>query len=202
MMTHLHTSGGRGRVRRRVVSAIVLIGAIGAIGAAPLWAADDREQAAVVTVTEARGVYTVNARFGVPQPPGSVRAVLTDYESIPKFMPGVRSSVVLERGTARMVVEQEGVSRFMLFSKRVHLVLDVTETTDRLSFRDRCGRSFSRYEGSWRYVPSDAGTDIVYQLTAQPSFDVPELILKRLLKRDSGQMIDALRKEIAARPQG
>ena len=195
MISHLHASGGRGRVRRLVVLAILIAAATSGTPAG----ATDGSEATVVTVTEARGVYTVNARFQVPQRPPAVRAVLTDYERIPRFMPGVRSSVVRERGTAGMVVEQEGVSRFMMFSKRVHLVLDITETADTLSFRDRCGRSFSRYEGSWRYVASDGGTEIVYQLAAQPSFDVPEFILKRLLKRDSGQMIDALRKEIAAR---
>ena len=195
MISHLHTSGGRGRVRRLVVLAILIAAATSGTPAG----ATDGSEATVVTVTEARGVYTVNARFQVPQRPPAVRAVLTDYERIPRFMPGVRSSVVRERGRARMVVEQEGVSRFMMFSKRVHLVLDITETADTLSFRDRCGRSFSRYEGSWRYAASDGGTEIVYQLAAQPSFDVPEFILKRLLKRDSGQMIDALRKEIAAR---
>ena len=36
-------------------------------------------------------------------------------------------------------------------------------------------------------------------LTAQPSFEVPQFLLKRLLKRDSGEMIDGLRREIAAR---
>jgi hypothetical protein len=41
--------------------------------------------------------------------------------------------------------------------------------------------------------------DPLYTLTAQPSFDVPEFILKRLLTRDSGEMIEGLRREMAAR---
>jgi hypothetical protein len=68
-----------------------------------------------------------------------------------------------------------------------------------LQFRDRSGRSFARYEGLWRLCEEDGRTEIVYELTAQPSFDVPEFLLKRLLKRDSGQMIESLRREIAAR---
>jgi hypothetical protein len=71
-------------------------------------------------------------------------AVLTD---IPRFLPEVTSSEVRERSERRAVVEQEAVSRMMMFSKKVHL--------------------------------------ITYELTAKPSFDVPEFILKRLLKRDS-----------------
>jgi len=66
-------------------------------------------------------------------------------------------------------------------------------------FRDRCGRSFSQYEGAWRLSPQDGQTVITYELVAEPSFDVPGFVLKRLLRRDSTQMIDRLRREIAAR---
>lgn len=151
-----------------------------------------------VTVRETRGVYSVSARFVVPEPPRVVLGVLTDYEGIPRFMPGVRKSAVLERAPGTAVVEQEALSRLLMFSKTIHLVLDITEGVDTVRFRDRSGRSFTRYEGSWRLCEVAGGTEILYVLTAQPSFDVPEFVLKRLLKRDSGQMIESLRKEMAA----
>jgi len=106
---------------------------------------------------------------------------------------------VLERTGARAVVEQEAVSRFMLFSKRVHLVLDVQEKSGGMTFRDRCGKSFKQYEGSWRVSREGALTTVVYELKADPSFDVPEFMLKRLLKRDSGEMIEQLQREVARR---
>ena len=55
------------------------------------------------------------------------------------------------------------------------------------------------YEGTWRLVPADGGTVIHYTLTAQPSFEVPGFILKRLLKRDAGRMIENLAREMASR---
>src|SRR5919205_1001821 len=63
-----------------------------------------------VTVSETRGTYSVAARFQVPQPPALVLEVLTDYGQIPRFMPRVRTSIVLERAGDRAVVEQEAVS--------------------------------------------------------------------------------------------
>lgn len=39
---------------------------------------------------------------------------------------------------------------------------------------------------------------VVYAVTARPAFDVPGFILKRLLTRDSRQMIQGLRREITA----
>jgi len=40
---------------------------------------------------------------------------------------------------------------------------------------------------------------VTYELSAKPSFDVPEFLLKRLLKRDASQMIERLKAEVAAR---
>lgn len=190
-------SGGRARARRFLVAVVLMVA--GAIPIAQLKARDDPQSLPTVSVREQRGVYLVTARFQVPQAQALALAVLTDYEQIPQFMPGVETSVVLARTTGRAVIEQEAVSRVMMFSKRVHLVLEITESSDTLFFRDRSGRSFARYEGTWRLCEQNGGTDIRYDLTAQPSFDVPEFLLKRLLRRDAAGMIEGLRREIAAR---
>jgi carbon monoxide dehydrogenase subunit G len=152
-----------------------------------------------LTVREERGVYTVVARFLVDQPASVALSVLTDYEQIPTFIPGVRSSIVRERTIGRAVVEQEAVSSVMMFSKRIHLVLEIEEQPNALVFSDRCGRSFARYKGAWRVSQRGGHTAITYELTAQPSFDVPGFMLKRLLRRDSAQMIERLQREIAVR---
>jgi carbon monoxide dehydrogenase subunit G len=197
MIPHLRTSGGRACVRRILISVVLMLAGVIPVGR--LNATGDPESPPAVTVREERGVYSVAARFRVPQTPSLALAVLTDYEQIPRFMPGVETSIVLERVSGLVVVEQEAVSHMMMFSKRVHLVLEITEGADTLRFRDRSGRSFVRYEGSWRLCEENGQTVILYELTAQPSFDVPEFLLKRLLRRDAGQMIEGLRREIAAR---
>jgi ribosome-associated toxin RatA of RatAB toxin-antitoxin module len=152
-----------------------------------------------LTVREEKGVYTVSARFLVDQPPSVALNVLTDYEQIPRFMPDVRTSIVRERGTGWAVVEQEAVSALLMFSKRVHLVLEIVEQPDALIFRNRCARSFAQYEGAWRLSRDHGQTAITYELTAEPSFDIPGWMLKRLLRRDSAQLIERLQREIAAR---
>jgi ribosome-associated toxin RatA of RatAB toxin-antitoxin module len=177
---------------RRLTAAVVLFLLMQASGAVA-------EEPTNLIVREEKGVYTVVAHFLVDQSPSVALTVLTDYEQIPRFMPDVRTSIVRERGTGWAVVEQEAVSAFMMFSKRVHLVLDIEEQPDALIFRDRCARSFVRYEGSWRLSRQDAQTAITYELTAEPSFEIPGWMLTRLLRRDSGQMIERLQREIAAR---
>jgi Polyketide cyclase / dehydrase and lipid transport len=177
-----------GRPLMAAAAALLVLQNVQAVGQTP-----------TLTVREARGVYTVSARFVANQPAAVVLNVLTDYAEIPRFLPDVRTSVVRERGAGWAVVEQEAASGLMMFSKRVHLVLDIQEQADAVLFRDRCGRSFARYEGAWRLSQQGAQTVIDYELTAQPTFDVPGWMLKRVVRRDSAEMIGRLQREIAGR---
>jgi carbon monoxide dehydrogenase subunit G len=152
-----------------------------------------------VSVREASGAYVVEARFDIAAPPAIVRAVLTDYAGIPRFMPDVRTSVVRSRSGDAVVVEQEAESKFLLFSKTVHLVLDVREGAHVLTFKDIGGKSFTRYDGSWTLSRSATGTTVIYTLTADPSFKVPGGVLRRLLDRNARQTIDNLRAEALLR---
>ena len=155
---------------------------------------------AAVSVRDGKeGAYEISARFVITQSPATVRAVLTDYDNIARFMPDVRTSRVVERQAQSVRVEQEAVSRFLLFSKRIHLVLDVEETADGIRFRDRCNQSFESYEGVWTIRPIAGGTEVSYALSARPAFNVPGPVIRKLLNRDSTIMIDRLRAEIEAR---
>jgi ribosome-associated toxin RatA of RatAB toxin-antitoxin module len=126
-------------------------------------------------------------------------SVLTDYVQIPRYMPQVQTSRLLHRRDDQAVVEQEAVSRFLTFSRRVHLVLEVHETPLTIEFNDVCGQSFERYEGAWSMIEKDGETRIAYRLTAKPAFDVPNWLLSRLFKRDASEMIQRLQAEITAR---
>lgn len=190
-------SDRRERAGRLLVAAVVSMCV--ALPGARLAAAADPAPSPQVSVREERGTYRVTARFEVPQPPGTVLAVLSDYEAIPRFMPDVKKSVVVDRSPGRLVIEQEAVSKFMMFSRQIHLVLEVSEASGSLQFVDRCGKSFKSYEGAWRVEPKGPGSVVNYELSAQPGFEVPEFILRRLLKRDSARLIDRLRIEFASR---
>jgi hypothetical protein len=148
------------------------------------------------------GVYVVMTLFQVPQPPSVAMDVLTDYESIPSFMPAVKTSIVRERRRGGALVEQEAVSRVLMFSKRVFLLLDVQVTPATIVFRDISRKSFSHYEGAWKTSSTDGVTTIEYTLKARPSFDVPEFVLMRALKRDAQKTVERLRLAIALRSVG
>jgi carbon monoxide dehydrogenase subunit G len=152
-----------------------------------------------VSVRSSNGVYVVSARFEIDAPVAVVRAVLTDYAGIPRFMPDVRKSVVRQRDGRIVLVEQEAVSKVMMFSKTVHMLLEVTEGERVLAFRDLCGTDFSRYEGSWTLEAEGARTTVSYALTADPSFSVPPFMLKRLMRDNATETIEHLRAETTLR---
>jgi ribosome-associated toxin RatA of RatAB toxin-antitoxin module len=185
------STGGREGGRQLLVTALAL-----SVAGTVLAAGSPEPQ---VSVKEEAGLYKVTATIVVPQPAALAFSVLTDYERIPRFMPDLQASRVLERSDKLTVVEQEAVARFLMFSKRIHLVLEVQEEQATIRFRDRCGQSFARYEGSWTIADAGGLTTITYALSAKPAFDVPGFMLGRLLKRDAGRMIEGLTAEIAAR---
>ena len=152
-----------------------------------------------LSVQQHDGTYEVSASFDVPRPIAIVRAVLTDYEHIPKFLPQVERSVVLERTESGVLVDQQAVTQLLMFSKRMHLVLDIREAADVLTFTDTCGQSFVRYEGSWRLRDDGGRTSVRYRLLAEPRFDAPDWLVARLMKRDAGRTIERIQSEINRR---
>jgi hypothetical protein len=168
------------------------------VGATTL-ASADQDEPVVVVQERGSGTYVVTARFTIAEAPEIAWDVLTDYDNISRFMPDVRTSQVVERQERFVRIEQEAVSRYLFFSKRVHLLLDVEECGEMIRFRDRSHESFVVYDGAWRIIRRGGVTELMYELTAQPAFQVPGFVLRKLLSRDSRVMIDRLRAEISAR---
>lgn len=198
--------------RRLALYTLAAVGTVLAIATAAA-AQDARESGSAVAEAERQrtapdvevsgedGTYAVSARFTVPQASDVALAVLSDYEQIPKFIPDVRRSEVMQR-TPHLLVLQEAVSRFGPFSRTIHLLLEVTREGDGIAFVDRSGKSFTDYRGRWRLQPQGGGTAITYELTARPAFSVPGFMLRRLMSRDSRVMIERLSQAIAARTAG
>lgn len=193
-----HRAATRRDGRRQGARLLLLVAAIAT--AAPSGTAAQADAPERIAVHAHEGVYRVAAAFSVPEAPAIVLAMLTDYEQIPRFMPDVTSSQVLERAGGRALVAQEANPRVLMFSRRVHLVLDVEERPEAIRFRDRCRKSFSHYEGAWQISETDdGGTAVTYELVMKPSFSVPGFAIRRLLRQDAARMIDRLETEIGSR---
>lgn len=63
---------------------------------------------------------------------------ITDYSALPRFMPGIRACRVVERKTLvnadeRLVVEQKGEFRFLVFAQSMTVMLDIEHRSLRVA---------------------------------------------------------------------
>jgi hypothetical protein len=92
-------------------------------------------------------------------------------------MPDVRTSTVLERDANYAVVEQEAVAKFLMFSKPIHLVLEVHQAAGSLRFRDRCGNSFST-NSDYEYPRATNSAARIMILSTPPPTRVPRRLAR------------------------
>lgn len=147
--------------------------------AAPGRAADD-----VSIEAERRGEsIEIRARALVAAPVALVWQVLTDYERLPSFIPGLAKSVIRERQGNRLVVEQTGEARFLMFSFPIEVRYEVVESPPGGISSRAIGGNLRRMNGRYALQPAPAGAEgrqgavlLRYDGEMEPSFDVPPFI--------------------------
>ena len=94
---------------------------------------------------------------------------ITDYGALPRFMPGIRACRVVERealadGDERLVVEQQGEFRFLLFAQAMTVRLNIEHQYLRISEAKAVSfdlgllkrRAIDVFEGRYELVPTGA----------------------------------------------
>jgi ribosome-associated toxin RatA of RatAB toxin-antitoxin module len=134
--------------------------------------------------------------------------VLTDYEALPRFIPGMtRSSVRLRQGQ-RIVVEQSGEARYLFFSFPIEVRLEVTETPQSLVVSRAVSGNLRRMNGRYELQPDPSGNGLLlrYSGEIEPSFSLPPLIgivaLRRSVEEQFTAMVAEIERRAAALPRG
>lgn len=132
-------------------------------GARPGRAADD----VILTVARAKDGYRIHGSFTTAAPRAVTWAVLTDYDDLDQFVSSMRTSRVLRRTRDSLIVEQVAVGRVFLFSRTIHLVLEVREEPfDTIRFADISHRDLRAYRGEWEMHDVPGGTRVDYNVRA------------------------------------
>jgi carbon monoxide dehydrogenase subunit G len=130
----------------------------------------------------------------VEAPLQDIWRVLTDYDHLSDFIPGLRMSRTLATAPKRLLV-QEGIVRWWIFQRKVRLVFEVEEVPPHTIRFAAVDGDFLEHRGTWRVEPRDGQARIEYEATMRPNFVLPPVVGGWLLK---GQLVDSLR-AIAAR---
>jgi ribosome-associated toxin RatA of RatAB toxin-antitoxin module len=130
----------------------------------------------------------------VAAPPERVWRVLTDYERLPEFIPGLERSRLLQDSLGARRVEQVGAAGWFFLKIRARVVLRVQECAcSRIDFRAIDG-DFDVFEGWWSLLPEDGGraTRLEYWADVQPSFRAPGFLTRFLVRRGLRERLVAL----------
>ncbi len=147
----------------------------------------------------------------------TVWETITDYEALPRFMPGIRACRVVGREAAGrtgedLVVEQEGEFRFLLFAQPMTVLLDITHRRQRVA--EAKARSFDLgflkrsaidvFEGRYELAPATAraaapGVQLRYSAVIGLRLPPPPAVGSVAVRQNLATQLEAVAAEVARR---
>ncbi len=171
------------RTLPNLLAALFTLQAAVASGADDLWVDVDRNGTS----------FDVHAVATVLAPIATVWQVLTDYDNLARFIPGLSRSAVQARSANRVVVEQKGEARFLVFSYPIEVRLEVLESpTDSIVSRAIEG-NLKRMSGRYELRSSGGGIQLRYTGELEPAFDLPPIVgtlaVRTMVEEQFGAMV-------------
>ena len=134
-------------------------------------------------------------RVDIAAEPAMVWRVLTDYDSMARFVPGVIRSRRVGATKEGPVVEQRGVMGNTFVARPVSSLLQMREVRPhRLEFRALAG-DFSTLTGAWALSPAAKGTRLDYRCRLRPRTAVPAPILDLSARTELVPRVRAIARE-------
>lgn len=142
----------------------------------------------------------VSGSLSVAVAPATAWAVLTDYEHVPEFVPGMRVSRVIEKSDNTRILEQQGE---MLANNMRMLYLGtlrvVEEPMSKLSVQFLSG-TFRNMQGQWIVQGKSAPVTLAYQLDYDTGTPYPSPVMVGMLQQQVIHWVSSLAAEMERRP--
>jgi ribosome-associated toxin RatA of RatAB toxin-antitoxin module len=144
----------------------------------------------------------VRAQAHVLAPLTIVWSTLTDYERLPEFVPGMKSSRVLDRKGPTATVAQTGEARFLFFAVPIEVTVESTEQPPHTIEVRRVAGTLRHLQG--RYDMQVLSTDpaqvqLRWTGSITPEADLPPLIGQSLMRRMITEQFEGMVREIERR---
>lgn len=141
----------------------------------------------------------VSSSIVLPVKPCEAYAMLTDYDDLPKFIPGLVESHSQRIAKNRVRVMQVGEVQVFIFHVQMKSLLEMEETPDqRILFRQVSG-DFVTYNGEWNFSADADGTRVDYRATMSFKPYVPLLLARSILEHDVKEKFAAIGREATDR---
>lgn len=147
--------------------------------------------------------YKVSANFEIPASGDVVYSVITDFENMPNFIPGLKESHVTKTDGNLVYVSQVKDVHYLIFHRKVlmDLVVEKHPETFSIKFEDTFHDETERYYGSWQVESKDEISKIHYEVTFKLKSDVPHFVVRGVFHKESKNLMLQIQNEILKREQ-
>jgi len=145
--------------------------------------------------------FAVRAEATVAAPVSMVWEVLTDYDNLSRFIPGLSVSSVNRRSGNRVQLEQKGEARFLFFSYPIEVVLEVLESPSSSISSRAVGGNLRRMSGRYDLKSTGGGILLRYTGELEPDFGLPPIIgtlaVRTMVEEQFGAMVAEIERRAA-----
>jgi hypothetical protein len=157
------------------------------------------KHAPVVSVERQGDYFRVDVSVILPVPRCQAYALLTDYASLPDFIPGMLEVSFTRLGKSKVKIRQVGETELWFFDIRMELLLEMEEFPDsRILFKLVEG-DMEAYSGVWNLLDAPEGTSLRYSATLKFDRYIPTFPGRALLADEAQKRFEAVVKEAVAR---
>jgi ribosome-associated toxin RatA of RatAB toxin-antitoxin module len=153
-----------------------------------------------IEATRRDGAVEIRAHALIEASWNTVWTTLTDYNRLADFIPGMKSSRVVEQKGDAATVEQVGEARFLIFSFPIEVtVVSTARPPDVIDIRVLKG-SFRRLDGGYRVRPAAAGRIALSWIgLIEPDFPLPPLLGEVVMRANIEDQFIGMVREIERR---
>jgi carbon monoxide dehydrogenase subunit G len=159
----------------------------------------------VVQTTRHGDTFEVEATAEIEADEADAWKVLTDYDRLAEFIPGVQESRVLSRDGSKVVIDQRGEASLLFFKFPMRVRLAIEEFPTYRVVSTAIGGNFKEMHGVYHLQPRPGGVRLRYEGTFTPDFGVPPLIgtllMRSTLEKRFAAMVHEIEKTRRGEPQ-
>jgi hypothetical protein len=155
----------------------------------------------LVRVDSEDALFRVYASIVLPVTPCIAYRLLTDYKSLPGYIPGMLQIRARRISDKRVDVWQEGEVEVLLFRVKLVASLEMEETPERrIVFRQTEG-DLASYSGEWNVLKTPDGTRVSYNalITLKAEQLIPAFLAKSVLEKEVTKRFEAIAVEASKR---
>ncbi|OGS95685.1 MAG: hypothetical protein A3G79_02065 [Gallionellales bacterium RIFCSPLOWO2_12_FULL_57_18] len=155
----------------------------------------------VVSVEREDSIFKVHASIVLPVTPCIAYRLLTDYKSLPGYIPGMLQIRDKRISPTRVDIWQEGEVEVLFFRVKLVSSLEMEEIPERRIIFKQSEGDLESYSGEWNLLKTREGTRVSYNaaITLKQGQFIPAFLAKTVLENEVGKRFEALAKESSKR---